>query len=380
MCVVSLLSLILISRGLHMRNLFFGLELSWADLALLFFYMVPGFLLLVLPISCMISVFLTFLRMSTDRELIALKAGGISIYRMLVAPAFFSFICMCLALFISLYAISWGMNNFRSTVLHIANTRAKIVIQPGVFNRDLFGLTIFARKVDPASGKLQQVIFEDTTQDDKNSITVLASEGDIITDEARGELVFYLQDGRMYRVDGDNVSILDFDEYTVRLDLGHLVSRVSSAFTTIRPKEMSWKALLEIKKDQTSSSDKYNNKVQVEIHKRWALPAACLVLGLFALPLACAFEGLRRQMGMVLALALFMLYYSLLSIGLSTGESGVLPPFLGAWMANILFALAAVYGLHLTNREKVPSFGRMIARLRRKKKRPLSQEETEGRL
>ena len=369
MCVVAMLSLILISRGLQMRDLILGLDFSFADIALLFMFMMPMFLIMVLPISCMVSVFLSFLRMSTDRELVALKAGGISIYQMLRAPAVFSFICMCLALFISLHVISWGMNNFRSTILHIANTRAKIVIQPGVFNRDIFGLTLFARQVDPVSGKLQQVIFEDSTQDDKSSITVLAPEGEIITDEEKGSLVFNMRNGRIYRVDDDNVSILEFGEYIVRLDLTKLFASVDLG--DVKPKEMSWDALVSMHSERNAPDSRFQNKVEVEIQKRWALPMACLILGVFALPLACAFEGVKRQLGIVLALVLFLLYYSVFSLGLSMGESGVLPPAIGLWTANGLFALAAIIGLHLTNKERAPAFAVFVIQAKRRFLDPL---------
>ena len=352
-CVFSLLSLILIGRGVQMRDLFLGLEFSFSDVALLFFYMIPMFLIMVLPISCMVSVFLTFLRMSTDRELVALKAGGVSIYQMLRSPAVFSFLCMCFAFFISLHAISWGMNSFRSTILHIANTRAKIVIQPGVFNKDIFGLTLFARKVDAVTGKLSQVIFEDSTQDEKSSITVLAPEGDIVTDTERGALVFHLKNGRIYRVDNDNVSILEFEEYSVGLDLTSLFSAIDLG--DVRPKEMSWHDLRRMDRKQNAPDPRYQRRVGVEMHKRWSLPAACLVLGVFALPVACAFEGVKRQLGIVLALVMFLLYYSVYSLGMTMGDSGVLPPAVGLWIANVLFSLAAFLGLHLTHRERVPS-------------------------
>lgn len=375
MCVVAMLSLILISRGLQMRDLILGLDFSFADIALLFMFMMPMFLIMVLPISCMVSVFLSFLRMSTDRELVALKAGGISIYQMLRAPAVFSFLCMCLALFISLHVISWGMNNFRSTILHIANTRAKIVIQPGVFNRDIFGLTLFARQVDPVSGRLQQVIFEDSTQDDKSSITVLAPEGEIITDEEKGSLVFNMRNGRIYRVDDDNVSILEFGEYIVRLDLTKLFSSVDLG--DVKPKEMSWDALVSMHMQKNAPDVRFQNKVEVEIQKRWALPMACLILGVFALPLACAFEGVKRQLGIVLALVLFLLYYSFFSLGLSMGESGVLPPSIGLWTANVLFAFAAVVGLHLTNKERVPAFAGFIFQVKRRFLEPLLERRRE---
>ena len=85
LAVGVLLTLILISRAVQMRELFLGLDLGILDTVLLFGYMTPLFLMLVIPIACMLSVFLTFLRMSTDRELVALRAGGINIYQMLPA-------------------------------------------------------------------------------------------------------------------------------------------------------------------------------------------------------------------------------------------------------------------------------------------------------
>ena len=365
-CASSLLALVLLGKGMQMRNLFLRLDLSFLDVAMLFVYMGPMFLLIVLPISTMISVFLTFLRMSTDRELVALKTGGIGLYQMLKAPAVFSFACLCIALFISLHGISWGINSFRATVLSIANTRAKIVLQPGVFNRDIFGLTLFARKVDPVSGHLQQVLFEDKTQDNQTSITILAPEGELRTDETKGELFFHLMNGRIYRVEHGNVSILEFGDYSIRLDLSSLLSGIELG--ELRPKEMSWNDLVRLDNDHSARSLSMQRKVLVEIHKRWALPVACLVLGLFALPLACLFEGVRHNLGTILALGFFLAYYSLFSLGLAVGESGLVPAGVCIWAANVFFFLAGLLGLHLVHKENIPSllkFGsRFVTELR----------------
>jgi lipopolysaccharide export system permease protein len=365
-CVFSLLMLILISRGIHMHDLFLGIELSFTDTILLFCYMAPMSLFLVLPVSCMSSVFLAFSRMNADRELIALKAGGISIYHMMAAPLLFSFVCLGMTFFISVYGISWGTQHFRSTILHIANTRAKIILQPGVFNRDLQGLTLFARKVDPVSGKLQQVIFEDNTRDKKTSITILAPEGEIITDEKNGDLVFRLVNGRIYREDHGNVSILEFADYTVRLNIGIFLSGIK--LNEIRPNEMAWSDLVRFTRGDGEQDASLQRKIWVEIHKRWALPVACVVLGLFALPLACIFEGVRRQSGIMLALIFFLLYYSLFSAGMTMGEAGLLPPFAGLWLANAVFALAAGLGIFFAHKERsfsLPAAGaRPLFRLR----------------
>ena len=107
LAVGVLLTLILISRAVQMRELFLGLDLGILDTVLLFGYMTPLFLMLVIPIACMLSVFLTFLRMSTDRELVALRAGGINIYQMLPAPLLFSVICIG-------WRGAWGISGKRS--------------------------------------------------------------------------------------------------------------------------------------------------------------------------------------------------------------------------------------------------------------------------
>lgn len=358
-----LLTLILISRAVQMRELFLGLNLGVLDTVLLFGYMTPLFLMLVIPIACMLAVFLTFLRMSTDRELIALRAGGISIYQLLPAPLLFSIFCTFLTLWVSLHWLSWGMGHFRSTILDIANTRARIVVQPGVFNTDFPNIVLFARQVDPATGEMSQVLVDDRSRPERNMI-ILAPYGRIDTDQERGELVFNLDKGQIYTSHDESSSVLSFTEYTVRLPLDSLFKSLDLG--EVRPREMSWKQLSTITRTEALKVDVgYANKLDVERQKRWAYPAACLALTLFVLPLATAFEGLHRQTGLLLALGMFFIYYSLMSLGFSMGESGTLPPVIGLWAPNILFFILGLYGLWLSARERSPRIVELLARLRK---------------
>ena len=361
-----LLTLILISRAVQMRDLFLGLDLGVIDTVLLFGYMTPLFLMLVIPVACMLSVFLTFLRMSTDRELVALRAGGVSIYQMLPAPLLFSLLCMGLTLWVSLHWLAWGMGHFRGTIMEIANTRARIVVQPGVFNNDFPNLVLFARQVSPVSGQMKQVLVDDRSRSDRN-LVILAPEGRIETDSDRGELVFRLQDGQIYTTDKKSNSVLSFDQYQVRLPLDNLFKSLDLG--EVRPREMSWSKLTRAATEHLYAGDvSLSNKVEVELHKRWAYPAACIALTIFALPLAAAFEGMHRQTGMALALIMFFVYYSLMSLGFSMGESGALPPAIGLWVPNALFFAAGLYGLHLTNRERTPRLMNLLQSRRRNRK------------
>ena len=362
-----LLTLILISRAVQMRELLLGLDLGFVDTLLLFAYMTPLFLMLVIPVACMLSVFLTFLRMSTDRELVTLKAGGVSIYQMLPAPLLFSLICMGLTLWVSLHWLAWGMGHFREVILDVASTRARIVIQPGVFNNDFPGLVLFARKVDPASRGMEQVLVEDRSRPERR-VVILAPSGRLDTDTERGELLFRLENGRIYSTDKSGSSTLAFARYQVRLPLDSLFKSLDLG--EVRPREMSWSRLRgQASRELAATDAAYANKLEVEVQKRWAYPAACLALTLFVLPLAAAFEGMHRQTGMVLALVMFFVYYSLMSLGFSTGESGAIPPIIGLWFPNLLFLSVGLYGIRLTAQERAPHLATLLQRLQRLRRR-----------
>lgn len=349
--LTGLLSLVLIGRGLQLREIFFGADLGFADIILLFFYLSPLFMFLIMPIAAMLSVFLTFLRINSDNELMALKASGISLRQLLPAPLLFCAICTVLAVCVSVFAVSWGMSNFRGTIMDIAQTRARLVLQPGVFNKDIPGITIFARQADLNSGQIKHVLVEDRSRE-KNSVVILAPKGSIITDEERGEIIFKLFNGRLYRTADDQLAVMGFGEYEVRLDLSQLFKGVKLG--NVPFKEMSWTQLQKIL--DGASAVKYNaedqRKVKVEMHKRWVFPAACLVLGFLALPMACYFERLNRQYGIGLILVTFLIYYSMVSFGMNIVYSSTMPVWIALWTPNILFLGLGGYFFHLTMKER----------------------------
>lgn len=369
LCAGSLLTLLLIGRMLQLRELFMTQDLSLLDLGRLFFYLSPFFLLLIIPIACMLSVFLTFLRMGTDRELIALRTSGVSLVQLLPAPLLFCALCLAFNALISFHGLAWGMNHFRDTILDLARTKTQLVLQPGVFNKDFPGLTIYARQVDRKEGELSEVFVRDATREDITA-TILAPTGRVVTDRERGEIVFLLENGRIYRQEQQGVGVLGFGTYTVRMNLSKLVGGYDVG--EVKPKEMTWSRLNELSgvpETEEQHGGNFARKVEVERHKRMSLPWACLVLGLFAIPLSTAFQGLSRQWGLILALGFFMLYYTLLSIGLTMGEAGTMAPAIGLWLPNVFFLVAALIGMRLAVSERsvdVMSWLRHLDNLRRR--------------
>ena len=80
--------------------------------------------------------------------------------------------------------------------------------------------------------------------------------------------------------------------------------------------------------------------VSVEIHKKIAIPAACLVFGLFAVPLGFNNRRGGKSSGFALSIAVIMAFYVLLSNGEDAARVGRLPPWLAMWFPNLLFSVS----------------------------------------
>lgn len=353
-CLLGFLCLILLGRLLQLRDLFMAQGVSLLDLGRLFVYLSPFFLLLLIPVSCMLGLFLTFVRMGADRELIALRAGGVSQSALFPAPLVLCLSATVLALWISLEGVSWGMDRFRRTVVELARHKTAVNVQPGVFNTSFPGLTVYARQTDPESGELRDVFVRDTSSA-RTSATIVAPRGRIDSDSQHGKIFVLLEDGHVYREEGAEQSVIRFDRYHVSLDMTRLLG--GFALDEKKPKEMSWMALRDLAAGGFEGrSVGFQRRVGIEMHKRLALPAACLVLGFFALPLALLFQGLKRQSGLLACLGAFFLYYLMLSAGTALAESGVASPAVALWSPNIFFLLLGLAGMRMVAGEREVDF------------------------
>lgn len=87
------------------------------------------------------------------------------------------------------------------------------------------------------------------------------------------------------------------------------------------------------------------NSYGVEIHKKFALAVACFVFVLLGAPIALRFP--RGGVGLTIGVSLFVfaLYYVCLIAGESIAKRGLMPAVVSMWMANVLFALIALWML-----------------------------------
>jgi lipopolysaccharide export system permease protein len=96
-----------------------------------------------------------------------------------------------------------------------------------------------------------------------------------------------------------------------------------------------------------SQMDSYD----VEWHKKFAIPFACIIFVLIGAPIAVRFP--RGGAGMVIAISLliFGIYYVSLIGGESLGDKGTIPPFLGPWAPNMFFGAIGLLAAMRIGRE-----------------------------
>ena len=80
----------------------------------------------------------------------------------------------------------------------------------------------------------------------------------------------------------------------------------------------------------------------MELHYRFALPVAAIVLALVGIPLGISTRKGGKSLGVMLSLLLFFVYYILMAFGRSFAKQGRVSPIIGLWLANVLFALAGI--------------------------------------
>jgi lipopolysaccharide export system permease protein len=92
---------------------------------------------------------------------------------------------------------------------------------------------------------------------------------------------------------------------------------------------------------EKTNPDEYRkrNKYKVMYHQKVSLPMTCLVFGAFAIPLGLRPQRTSTSIGFGLSLFFILLYYVLMTIGMMLGENGTAPPWVAAWLPNIVFAL-----------------------------------------
>ncbi len=337
---------------------YFALNLAWI-------------IALAVPMSVLIACLSAFGRLSADGEITALRATGISPTR-LMRPVLWASLVVAIGIGLFNNLLLPDLNH-RNKLLMIDISRKKptLNIEPSIYAFAIPKYVLLAGEVDQSTGSLKQVTIYDEHQAGQRS-TIVSRSGQIKFVPEEEKILLTLYDGEIHQPlnrEPNGYEWTDFDSALFRVPApGMLLKRGTSGYRGDR--ELSAGEMLGRVRELEMKGGPHNQRriaaFLVEIHKKFSIPAACLVFVLLGTPLGImAHKGGLGVSGGI-SLLFFTIYWAFLAAGEDLADRGLVSPAAAMWSPNVFLAVIGVWLLWMAKRRtSLPAVGWVGERLRR---------------
>ena len=383
--VSSLIGTMLFTFVLFLKSVGLLMELlirpsgSAEDVIYLFLLAVPQTLRFTIPIGVLIGVLVGLGRISSDGEIIAMRAAGIAGRRLTGPVAVLALAGGVICAATTIYYNPLALQQQKRIAESLKISRASAEVQPRVFIETFPNTILYVRDVIPGP--------------------VVRWKGVFIADERapenRGSF-----GGANAAVDGPRITVAEEAVVVPRPEQDRLQLRLPHAYTYEQSYDATQYHSFEFQEsDQVLQSDagapELGNRpfeqastaelilrsqvgekkidAAIELQQRFALPVACFVLPMVGVPLAISSRRSGKSVGVVFSLILVFIYYMIQLGGIALAKTAVLAVEPAIWMANLVFAAAGawlLFQIDAPNRRDVMAsiggwFGALAARLRK---------------
>ncbi|MGH9814828.1 MAG: LPS export ABC transporter permease LptF [Candidatus Acidiferrales bacterium] len=306
--------------------------------------LLPGVLTFTLPMAVLVGVMIGLGRMSADSETIALHAVGVGTRRLLVPIAALALLATLVTLGMTLWIGPAALGKFRELEQRLRATQASFEIQPRVFDERFPGFVLYVQDIAAAGTRWRGLLLAESGENG-GRLTV-AEEARVIADRDEGKLQIHLENGSTHEYSPEeptrySVSTFGHSDLPIRVE-GLDAARASP------PSKAEWSP-----GRLAAAAGDDRREARVELQRRLALPAACLVFALAGVPMGARPRRGGRAAGVVITGLLIVGYYLVFVTGAGMARRGVVSPFLGLWMANAAVAVVALAWLRRSDRWSV---------------------------
>lgn len=301
----------------------------------------PEFIVLAFPMSTLLATLMTYSRLSSQSELIALRSCGVSVYRMVATAVCLSFMVTGLTFV------------FNEQIAPAAKYQATLTMRKALrteqptFKRENLIYPEY-KKVEQKDGTKQRVLarlFYADTFDGKQmkGLTIIdRSQEDFsqILQAESGEWnvkdnVWDFYNGTIYLISPDSSyrNIVRFDRQQLKLPRTALdLAQESRDYGEMNIVQ----ALEQLELEKLGGDQQKIRKLQVRIQQKMSLPFVCVVFGLVGATMGSipGRTGSAKSFGISVIIIFGYYLFSFITGGLA--QAGIFSPFLGAWFPNFL--------------------------------------------
>lgn len=343
--------LLLVDKIFDLVDLILNKGVPPALVGLLLLYILPAFLVLTIPMAFLLAILVAFGRLSADMEIVALKASGVGLWRLLRPVLGYGLVAAVATGYLMFEAVPRSNYAFKALFFEILRRQAAVGIRERVFNDDFGDLVIYVEELAVDQVGLRRILVADERKPDEMRI-VTAREGRLISDEVNRRVTLRLLGGTVHetpRQSPRQYRQIRFSSYDLTLPLDNPLARAAEA-----PKGDREMTVGELRAEvaRARGSGGNPNPFLVELHKKYAIPAASLIFAILGVPLGIRAHRAGRWAAFVAVLPVFLFYHVALSLGETLADRGRIPPWLAMWGPNGAMGLLALGFLRAAVRER----------------------------
>ena len=319
---------------------------TWESMLSLFMLALPQVLPLTIPFGVLIGILIGLGRLASDGEITAMRAAGVSSRVVMYPVLTFAILSMMLAGFASVKLTPWALRESFLLLNRLIASRGTVTVQPRVFDEEFTQNTILYVGDVNNDGVWRNVFMADTTPPDQRAsgmrekadgpLVTLARLAIAIPQPEQNRVQLHVRDSWTHEMGKDLVG-----NDTFRPDGDQALDVQPPSEQHGKPeKEMSTSELRERARNR-SLPDWLAAKI--ELHQRFALPVACLMLALVGVPLGVGSRKGSKSSGYVTGVFLAFFCYWLAFISLSQlAARRSLPVEVALWLPNAVFGMVGL--------------------------------------
>ena len=336
-------------RGLvQFSELLIQSERPFAEACLVVALSLPHIVVLTLPVAFLLGLLIGIGRLSADSELTALRASGVDLLVLYRPIGALAAVTGGVTLVLMLAVVPLTNHLLYAMKLRLSSFAFAQRIQPGVFSPEIAGLRVYAEGASPDRRELSGLIISDRSNPEGPELT-LARRGWLELEEEQGRLWLRVEDAERHHLseDGRRYDVTSFSRQ-------RMVLQDNGPTLGVSEKQIREQTLRELLDRASARARRPEDRrlALTEVHKKFALPAACLVFGLIGLPLGIVNRRGGRAAGFAVSIGIVLFYYALLATGEARAIEGRMSPGLAMWLPNLLLLGFGVYALARVRRDK----------------------------
>src|SRR5437868_5450063 len=312
--------------------------------------LLPTVLVFTIPMAVLCGTIIGLGRMSSDSELVAMSAAGVSTWRTLWPALAVGVLATLATSYLNLQEVPRSQRQLRSVALRSALYKLDSPVEPRTLTTDFPGKVIYVRDGNKTSGEWGRVFIQ-TQEADQSTNLITARAGRIDSSADQSELV--LQDAMKSTVPAANANVQSYIiDLLYLLRVAFNTGRKSILYKLERPEpnadEMNFR---DLRAYVAQSTGVEHREASMVLHKRLSLSLTPFVFSLFGSALALRMRRGGRGFGVLVSLAIMLLYYLLTIAGDQAGRAGTVRPVVGAWFSTVLILTIGILILAFRQRQ-----------------------------